>query len=229
MTAGVDIRLVRLLQLASPALPVGAYSYSQGLEAAVAAGIVQDSRMAERWIGDVLEYAIARLEAPLLLRLIDGWRDNDYASVEYWNAFFLAGRETGELRAETVQMGYSLSRLLAEMEGTNAEAVAFFAGLEEITFPTAFAFAVAQWNIPATEALVAYLWSWLENQVMAAIKLVPLGQTEGQRLLFVLGGRLAGIANGAASLVDDDLGMFAPRLAILSSAHETQYSRLFRS
>jgi urease accessory protein len=88
---------------------------------------------------------------------------------------------------------------------------------------------VAQWNIPATEALVAYLWSWLENQVMAAIKLVPLGQTEGQRLLFVLGGRLAGIANGAASLVDDDLGMFAPRLAILSSAHETQYSRLFRS
>jgi urease accessory protein len=126
-------------------------------------------------------------------------------------------------------MGYSLSKLLAEMEGTNAEAVAALISLEEIAFPTAFAFAVAQWNIPATKALVAYLWAWLENQVMAAIKLVPLGQTAGQRLLLTLGAKVVKGADGAASLGDDDIGSFAPRLAILSSAHEIQYSRLFRS
>jgi urease accessory protein len=229
MTAAADLRLVRLLQLASPALPVGAYSYSQALEAAVAAGVVQDSSTAGRWIGDVLEHAVARLEAPLLLRLVDSWRAHDYTSVKRWSALFLAARETAELRAETVQMGYSLSKLLAELEGKNAEAIEFLIGMEEITFPTAFAFAVAQWEIPAEQAVVAYLWAWVENQVMAAIKLVPLGQTDGQRLLLTLGAKVIKAAEGAASLGDEEIGSFAPRLAILSSAHETQYSRLFRS
>jgi urease accessory protein len=229
MTNAVALRLVRLLQLASPVLPVGAYSYSHALEAAVAATIVQDSSTAEIWIGDVLDNVIGRLEGPLLLRLIYSWRTHDYTSVNHWNAFFLAARETAELRAETLQMGYSLSKLLAEMEGTNAEAIEFLVGVEEITFPTAFAFAVAQWEIPADQAVVAYLWAWVENQVMAAIKLVPLGQTDGQRLLLTLGAKAIKAAEGAALLDEDEIGSFAPGLAIFSSAHETQYSRLFRS
>jgi urease accessory protein len=212
--------LSRLLQLASPALPVGAYSYSGGLEAAVEAGLVHDAASAERWIGDVLAHSVARMEAPVLLRLVRAFRDG--SSAQEWNDRFVASRETAELRAETVQMGYSLARLLMDL-GVGAT------GVEEPAFPTAFALAAARWQIDAQDALVAYLWAWAENQVMAALKAVPLGQTDGQRILLSLGGRLAGIAAGAATLDDGELGNFAPGLALVSSRHETQYSRLFRS
>jgi urease accessory protein len=205
----------RLLQLASPALPVGAYSYSGGLEAAVEAGIVKDAASAQQWIGDVLEFAIARMEAPVLLRMMAG-------EIARWNALFLASRETAELRAETVQMGYSLNRLLPEL-GLSA------LDLEEISFPAAFAHAASSWEIEPKDALTAYLWSWIENQVMAAIKAVPLGQTDGQRMLLFLGKRIQETVGQALALKDGHLGNFAPGLAVLSSQHETQYSRLFRS
>ena len=227
--SAVDNRLARLLQLASPMLPVGAYSYSQGLESAVAAGAVRDVSTAAQWIGSVLEYSVARMEAPVLLRLVDTWRREDYLAVECWNRLFLASRETAELRAETVQMGYSLRKLMTALGAKNEKALAHLVGLEEISFPTAFAFPVAQWEISADEALVAYLWAWLENQIMAAVKIVPLGQTDGQRMLLELGDRLAAVAERAVLVADDELGNFMPRLAILSSRHETQYTRLFRS
>jgi len=199
------------------------------MESAVAAGIVADRATAAEWIGDLLEYSVALMEAPLLLRIIDSWQSNDYGAVNHWNALLLASRETAELRAETVQTGYSLRKLLTELEGMDEKALAHLVGIEEISFPAAFAFAVAQWKISAAEALVAYLWAWLENQVMAAVKAVPLGQTDGQRMLLALGSRLVAIAESASAVPDEDLGTFAPRLAILSSRHETQYSRLFRS
>ncbi len=229
MKAEIDIHLARLLQLASPALPVGAYSYSQGLEAAVDRSLVRDAPAALQWIGDMLEYSVSRMEAPVVLRSIAAWRTSDFAAIDNWNALFLASRETSELRAETVQMGYSLRKLLTELEGTDEETRALLARLEEIAFPTAFACAVAQWQISAQPALVAYLWSWLENQVMAAAKALPLGQTDGQRMLLALGARLGAVAARAALLADDELGSFAPGLALFSSRHETQYSRLFRS
>jgi len=220
----MDMKLVKLLQLASPTLPVGAYSYSQGLEAAVEAGVVHDAASAERWIADVLRFSVARTEAPMLLRLIAAWERQDRRRADECNAWFLASRESAELRAETVQMGYSLARLLGELsdaQGLN--------DIVEISFPAAFAYAVARWGIDARAALIAYLWAWLENQVMAALKAVPLGQTDGQRILLRLGERLSDIAEQSAATTDDELGGFAPRLAMLSSRHETQYSRLFRS
>jgi len=229
MKAATDLRLARLLQLASPALPVGAYSYSQGLEAAVEKKIVRDAGTTAQWISAMLEYSVAPMEAPVLLRLIAAWRASDFAAIDNWNALFLASRETSELRAETAQMGYSLRKLLTELEETNEEARANLARFEEIAFPTSFACAVAQWQILPEPALVAYLWAWLENQVMAALKAVPLGHTDGQRMLLVLGDRLDAFADRAATLADDELGSFAPGLALLSSQHETQYSRLFRS
>jgi urease accessory protein len=134
----------------------------------------------------------------------------------------LASRETAELRAETVQMGYSLARLLADLQVGRMD-------LEEPSFPAAFAFAVSAWKIEPGAALQAYLWSWLENQAMAAVKSVPLGQTDAQALLMRLGDRLSKIAEEVAKLEDDDLANFTPGLAVLSSRHETQYSRLFRS
>jgi urease accessory protein len=198
----------RLLQLASPALPVGAYSYSGGLEAAIEAGLVTDAASAQRWIGDVLEHSVARMEAPLLLKMIA-------EPQAQWNEMFLASRETAELRAETVQMGYSLNRLLPEL---GIEPCPY----EEPSFPAVYAHAVRAWSIAPRDALVAYLWAWLENQVMAAVKAVPLGQTDGQKMLLALGARLSDIR-------EEEPGNFAPGLAMLSSRHETQYSRLFRS
>lgn len=221
MSADSRPGLARLLQLASPALPVGAYSYSQGLEAAIDAEIVRDAEGAHAWIADVLELSVARMEAPVLLRLVDAWRAGDAALAGRWNALFLASRETAELRGETAQMGHSLARLLAEL-GVDVP-------LAEPSYPAAFARAVAAWGIAPQEALVAYLWAWIENQVMAAVKTVPLGQTDGQKMLLALGGTLDALAARAGALADDELGNFAPGLALLSSRHETQYTRLFRS
>jgi urease accessory protein len=217
---------VRLLQLASPALPVGAYSYSQGLEAAVEAGIVNDAATASAWIGDVLAISLASLEAPIFLRLVSAWEANDLAAVRRWNEEFIASRESAELRAETLQMGYSLRALAASLGIAGAVDLEAF---EELAYPTAFAFAVAAWKIDAREALAAYLFAWIENQVLAALKCVPLGQTDGQRILLGLGERIPAIVESAAAIGDDDLSSLAPGLALLSARHETQYSRIFRS
>jgi urease accessory protein len=207
------VNLAKLLQLASPTLPVGAYSYSGGLEAACEEGIVTDAASAESWIGDVLEFSLARMEAPLLFRMMKDRK---------WNEVFLASRESAELRAETVQMGYSLNRLFKDL-GLGEVPV------EEPSFPAAFAYAAAKWNIEPEAALQAYMWAWIENQVMAAVKAVPLGQTDGQRILLSLGDRISSYVEKAISMTDQDLGNFAPNLALLSARHETQYSRLFRS
>jgi len=211
MTTSID---PRLLQLASPALPVGAYSYSGGLEAAIEAGIVKDAASAQRWIADVLAFSIGRMEAPILLRMMKG--------IGEWNEVFLASRETAELRAETAQMGFSLNKLLPELGVPRLE-------LEEVSFPAAFAQAASTWGIDERSALTAYLWSWVENQVMAAVKAVPLGQTDGQRMLLYLGKRLEETVGQASAIRDEELGNFTPGLAMLSTQHETQYSRLFRS
>ena len=217
---------VRLLQLASPALPVGAYSYSQGLEAAIESSIVTDAASAERWIGDVLELSVAPMEAPIVLRLVAAWNANDGGAVARWNEEFVASRETAELRAETLQMGHSLRNLARDL---GIEGAARLDAIEDPAYPTAFAFAVAAWRIDAREALSAYLFAWIENQVMAAIKAVPLGQTQGQRILGGLAQRIDAIVERSALAGDEDLCNFAPGLALASSRHETQYSRIFRS
>lgn len=234
MSAG--LALVRLLQLASPALPVGAYSYSQGLEAAIEEGLVRDAASAERWIGEVLARSTAAVEAPLWRRLFAAWQRGEGEAAARHDAYFLSTRETAELRAESLQMGYSLARLLGELEGAaGAAAIAPLAALVAAgggSFPAAFTFAAVLWQLDEEEALLGYLFSVLENQVTAALKAVPLGQTDGQRLLVRLGERLPELARQSAALAagpDEALCNFTPGLAILSSRHEAQYSRLFRS
>ena len=219
--------LVRLLQLVSPALPVGAYTYSQGLEWAVEAGTVKTEADAARWIGDLLEHGTGAFEAPLAARLFAAWAQageggaevgEALAEVVALNADFLASRETAELRAETVQMGYSLVRLLtglpvfAGLPGWAAR----LAAIEEPAFPTAWTAAAAAWRVPPGEAI-------------AAVKVVPLGQSAGQRLLATLGERIPAVAERALVLPRGAWSNFSPALAIASSRHETQYTRLFRS
>lgn len=224
MKGAPDVSLTRLLQLASPALPVGAYSYSQGLEAAIEARVVIDAGSARAWIEDVLELAVANMEAPVFLRLSAAWEAGDNAAARRWNEVLLASRESAELRAETVQMGYSLARLLTELAEKHP-----FDDWDEVSFTAAYTWWAARSGIAPRAALIAYLWSWAENQVMAAVKAIPLGQSAGQRLLLALGPIVAAHAAYAETIADDELGNLAPGLALLSAQHETQYSRLFRS
>lgn len=223
--------LLRLLQLASPALPVGAYTYSQGLEWAVESGVVAREADAAAWIGDLLEWSVARFEAPLLASQLAAWACGEDGEVARLNDDFLASRETAELRAETLQMGWSLVRLLTELDafaalpGWRARLLA----LDTPCFPTAWSSAAAAWQVPADQALAAYLWAWAENQVMAALKAVPLGQSAGQRLLAMLGERIPALVGQALELPEARWSNYTPGLAIASSRHETQYTRLFRS
>lgn len=221
--------LLRLLQLASPSLPIGAYSYSQGLEAAIDAGFVTDEASARSWIADCLELAIARVDAPVLVRLIDAWRARDAARIADWSAYYVASRDTAEFRAETLQMGTSLAKLVRELGVCDPAAEAILAALPEIPLPCAYACAVALLDLPREAALAAYLFSWAENQVLAAMKTVPLGQVAGQRILFSLADPIRAAQRSAAVLPDDEIGSWTPGLSILGMRHETQYSRLFRS
>lgn len=219
-----DLALARLLQLASPALPVGAYSYSQGLEAAIEAGLVHDERSALEWIESVLDLTLATMDAPLFLRLSAAWASGGEAAAREWNDIVLASRESAELRAESVQMGYSLVRLLDELGEAHP-----FNAWEEVSFPAAYTYWAARCGVSPRDALVGYLWGWAENQAMAAVKAVPLGQSAGQRLLFQLAPRLVDCAARAEAIGDEALANAAPGYALLCATHETQYSRLFRS
>jgi urease accessory protein len=221
--------LVRLLQLASPALPIGAYSYSQGLEWVVEQGKVHDAPSALAWIGDVLEDVIAGGEAAVAWRLLVATGNGDWPSVIHWNAWFRASRETAELRAETEQMGGSLAKLAADLDLLDGAAWAVVPALAPATLPVAYALAARGFGLPPEAALIGYLWAWLENQVMAAIRAVPLGQVAGQRLLVALGAKIPAAVEVARSTAAADVASFAPRLALASARHETQYTRLFRS
>lgn len=214
--------LLAMLQLASPALPVGGFAYSQGLEAAIEAGTVRDAVSAQRWIGDLLALSLARLEAPLWLRAFDAAAQRDEAAFAHWNDELYAARETAELRAETLQMGASLARVF--------EAIGLVPPVaSRLTFPAAFAAACAGLRIDRAVGLTAYLWAFVENQVLVAVKHVPLGQQAGQRMLFALHGALAAAVQSAAQRRDDELGSATVGAALASMQHETQYSRLFRS
>ena len=221
--------LARLLQLASPALPVGAYTYSQGLEWAVEAGTVKNEAGALTWIGDQLEWNLGRYEAPLLVRMMGAWMADDGAAALEIDIEYLSTRETAELRAETLQMGYSMQRLLHELGDFPAPLLDSIAVSRAPTFLYAWTCAAAAWQIPPHDALTAWLWSWAENQTMAALKAVPLGQAAGQRLLQEIGRRLPAVVERALTLAEADYSNFAAGFAIACCNHETQYTRLFRS
>jgi urease accessory protein len=221
--------LMRLLQLSSPALPVGAYTYSQGLEWAVEQGTVHDEASAQAWIGAVQEGAVARFEAPWVAQLLAAWLRGDDATLGTLDAEFLASRESAELRAETLQMGHSLRRLLLDLPDFPSGHAARLCAIAEPSYPLAWSCAASAWEIPAHDALCGYLWSWAENQVMAALKSVPLGQSAGQRMLAILGTRMPALAAAALQMSPEETSNFAPGFAIASSRHETQYTRLFRS
>jgi urease accessory protein len=224
--------LTALLQLSSPSLPIGGYSYSQGFEAAVDMRVVHDETSACQWIQQQLEWVIAQCEAPVWALLFDGWNNKDWAALTHWNQWFHASRETQEIRQETEQMGWSLAKLSTDLAWGDAVARGYLLGLTVTTLPTAHAYTVHAMGINKHAGLAAYLFSWLENQTMAAIKTVPLGQMGGQRILNRIREHIPGVCDDAlarASCQPPRVSTLSPQFAILSSRHEFQYSRLFRS
>jgi urease accessory protein len=217
---------VRLLQLVSPALPIGGFTYSQGLEWAVEAGWVVDVETLEDWLTGLIEDGLATLDLPILARLMGACTRGDWESVTRWSERLLAARETDELRREERHRARALVALLGDLgiedAGRRRDAL-----LHCQAAP--FALAVVRWRIMPRDGLLGYAWGWLENQVAAAVKLIPLGQTDGQRIALRLAAGLPAVVERALDIDEDEIGSSAPALAIASALHETQYTRLFRS
>jgi urease accessory protein len=217
---------LRLWQLISPALPVGAYAYSQGLEYAIETGWVHDESTATKWIEGLVNHSLARLDIPLLARLYNAWQQQDTQQLDYWNDLLLACRESAEILAEDQHLGSALLTLLSDLEvkpGQNWHKD------KPASYAAMFALAACHWHIPLSDSAGGYAWAWCENQVAAAIKLVPLGQTAGQRMLSHLIGKIPDAVQLGLSLEDEEIGVVSQGLGIASALHETQYSRLFRS
>ena len=221
--------LLQLMWLASPALPVGGFSYSEALEAAIDGGHVTNEAQARDWLLDQLRLVLARSELPLLAKALAAWRRHDAARIVELQAWYASTRESSELRLQSEQMGRSLTDWLRQRDAGDPR-VAVLAGLVPApNWPLAFALAAARTQAGARDALLAFGFGWAENMVQAAIKAVPLGQSAGQRMLAALADALPPAAEQALALPDSAMQAFTPMLAILSSRHEVQYSRLFRS
>jgi urease accessory protein len=223
--------LLQILWLASPALPVGGFSYSEALEATVDAGLVSDEVSAARWLTDQLHLSLARADLPVVGQAIAAWQAGDLARIQQLNDWVLQTRETHEFRLQTEQMGRSLqawARQLGDM-GTGVFEQLERAALQPPTYPVAMACAAASQGADVHDSLVGFAFGWAENMVQAAIKSVPLGQSAGQRMLALLVLEIPAAVAYAMTLPDHARQSFTPLLAIHSSRHETQYSRLFRS
>ncbi len=221
---------LQLMWLASPALPVGGFSYSEGLEAAVEAGLVRTEAQAGDWLLAQLQLSLARADLPALAQACAGWAAHDSARLQRINSWLQQTRETAEQRAQAEQMGRSLIDWLRNgAHGGDARILTLAALKPAPLWPTAFALATTLAGADAQDALLCFAWGWAENMAQAAMKIVPLGQAAAQRMLLRLAEEIPPAVATALALPDDDWQAFAPMLAILSAQHETQYSRLFRS
>lgn len=226
-TNTIDLKpmeLVKLMHLCSVSLPVGGYSFSQGMEYAVDAGWVASPDQVHDWLECQLLFNLTRVDLPLLARSMQALKQNDLAQLAHWNDLLIACRETRELRLTDLAMGDALQRLLPTL-GVDP----LFARREPVSFVTLFAVACASWRVSPEGACLGFAWAWLENQVAAATKLVPLGQTQAQALVARLQPVLPDAVLLSDQVDDEQLGGCLPGLALASALHETQYSRLFRS
>lgn len=228
--------LIQLIWLASPALPVGGFSYSEGLEAAIlrvqttpetiATDLTNDWLVS--WLCDQLQLTLARGDLAVIAKAIPAWRNGQFSCITQLNDWLLQTRETSELRAQAEQMGRSLCNWLTNHDGVDTVQLKHCEQLPP-TYQVAFALAAAQIDASVSDCLLAYAFGWAENMAQAAIKSVPLGQTAGQRILARLSQQIPAAVQSAIDLPDAERQAFSPMLAILSAQHETQYSRLFRS
>ncbi len=226
MTVSDRYQVLSLLQLVSPALPVGAYSYSEGLETLIEWGTIRNRQTLKHWLEQELSYGAIRTEAAVMLRAYQATVLNNKAALIYWNSWLSAARETSELRASSWQMGQSLMRLLLAIKPIEAQNVCLEG---ECNYAVSLGIFAALEQINQQSLILGYLHSWATNLITAGVKLIPLGQTAGQILLYELHASISGAAIEIISLEDDELSSCSWGLSLASMAHETQYTRLFRS
>ena len=222
---------LQLMWLASPALPIGGFSYSEGLEAAINAALVTTEKEASSWLVQQLHLTQSRGDMAVIAQAVAAWQQHDLPRVAALNQWVRTTRETSELRLQTEQMGRSLTDWLRNRHADAPEhhnAIAWLAA-QDASYPVAFAFAAFCTGAAPRDALLAFAFGWAENMVQAAIKAVPLGQSAGQRILAKLTQEIPQAVDHALALPDSGRQAFSPMLAILSAQHEHQYSRLFRS
>ena len=230
-----NLALLNLLQLASPTLPVGAYSYSDGLETLVDKGVINSQKSLWQWLEQELSYGAIRSETAVMVRAYRSVVSNDLEALGYWNAWMTAAKETAELRSQSWQMGNSLMRLLLDLP--HQQKIPSLTSIQDLAsaadtpcnYAIAFGIAAAYWQIDITAGVLGYLHSWASNLIGAGVKLIPLGQTAGQQLLLELGTNVIFVTQEVLTLKDEQLSSFGWGLALASMAHEIQYTRLFRS
>ncbi len=224
-----DAVLLRLIRLASPALPVGGFSYSDGLESAVESGRVTDGKSALAWLVDQLHLALGCADLAAVGHGMTAWTNRDANAVAALNSWVVTTRETAESRAQALQMGRSMAQWLRLGHADDARLAILDALRPAPSWPVAFALAGALSGACPRDALLAYAAGWAENMSQAAMRAVPLGQSDGQRLVAGLQPEIVVAVDAALATPFDAMQAFTPMLAILSSQHEAQYSRLFRS
>jgi urease accessory protein len=220
------LALLRLLQLVSPALPIGAFNFSQGMEYAIDAGWIRDESGAARWIEGVARRSVGTTDLPLLARMHAAWNEGDELLARRWSQRLMASREAAELREEDRHMGRALAKVLHGLQVAGAEG---WQRSEDATLAVMFSLAAVRSGVPLRATCAGYLWAWCENQAIAAVKLLPLGQSAGQRVLESLRLAIPDICSQALALDDEEFGTATPGLGIASCRHEIQYTRLFRS
>jgi len=218
--------MLNLMRLTSPSLPIGSFAYSQGLEYACDQEWVSDEKSAQDWIAGLMRTSQTHLDLPILIRMYDAWEQGNVDKLIYWSRYLLASRESQEIQQEDHYIGNALSKLLVDLDCSQAKKIK---NQSFVTYATAFSLAAVEWQVKSEDCCSGYLWAWCENQVNAAIKLIPLGQTAGQRMISFLINEIPACIHTAMDLNDDEIGSTAIGLGIASAKHETQYSRLFRS
>ena len=219
-----ELDTLRLLQLSSATLPVGAFSFSQGLEYAIDQQWLNSVEDIHNWLEVSLLESMAYLDVPVLLRMKRAKKNNDPQNFFYWSDYLLASRESSELFMAEKNMGVAMFRLLKNLDLNIKDFVP-----DTPSFLSAYVLACSQWELSDDQSMQGYLWSWLENQVSAASKLLPMGQTQAQKMLLGISDKIPKVMEIANTLEDDDIGSSLPKMAMASAWHETQYSRLFRS
>jgi len=220
-----DAAIFKLFQLISPSLPIGGFTYSQGIEWAVEEGWISDVNSLREWVEGLFQSSILYLELPLLKRFYKAWSQGDEEEIIYWNQFLLASRESYELRQEEINRARAMSDLLMTLDKSS---IAFNEQLKK-SQTACYAYACVSWQVGLNKACEGFVWAWLENIVLSAIKIIPLGQTQGQKVLLELAELIPAIISQALLIDDEDVGCSNQALSIASSQHETQYTRIFRS
>jgi urease accessory protein len=221
--------MLPLLAWLSPSYPVGAYAYSHGLEWAVEAGDVADERSLAEWLSDVIEHGAGRNDAILLAHAHRAACAGDLGALAEANDLALALAPSRELRLETSQQGRSFLDATLAAWATLALADLAAALTAEVAYPIAVGTCAAAHEVPLAPTLEGYLLAFVQNLVSAAVRLAPIGQTGGTRVVAGLAPTVGALAAAVPDLTLDDIGGATFRADLGSFLHETQYTRLFRS